>query len=47
MDEFKFKTNAGAEEEDSSYKIKNSYLPLLLIIMVAIIVTVAAIGPVG
>ncbi len=41
MDDFKFKTDLGVEEGDFSHKVKNSYLPLLLIIMVIIIVTVS------
>jgi len=41
MDDFEFKTDLGVEEEDFSHKVKNSYLPLLLIIMVIIIVTVS------
>ena len=42
MDDFKFKTDLAVKEEDFSHKVKNSYLPLLLIIMVIIIVTVTA-----
>ena len=42
MDEFKFKTDAEVED-DFSYRVKNSYLPLLIIIMVIIIVTVTSI----
>ena len=41
MDDFKSKADLGVEEEDFSHKVKNSYLPLLLIIMVIIIVTVS------
>ena len=37
--EFGFKTDAGPKEKDFSYHVKNRYLPLLMIAMIAIIVT--------